>query len=485
MGPARAASINLEVDPNDPIEPLIGNHYSEGPVRVVVPHISVLSEFPSIPRNKGKQQRDAEIDRQLSAVVTIQMPSATDRSYYQARPRQQYLPEPANKGLGLQVPPSPMSSVSTRLPSLRSPFVSPFEGKQADLRRRLEDYDTYQLDSCGEIHLFDILALRRGNTAREFNVYLLRDAIVVAQEEIKKVGLFGKFSQKTPESRLRLKGLLRLRHVRLSDTSKPSLNQFSLLLETSGSEPANLCFKHRDSHETWKNTILRLIENANEPPLPEPYHGRSASHTGSAATSKAAKLMGTTLPAPHNTLSPSVPDYEPVSPVSLCPSDCMGDLAYNTPIAPHHTPIDLVLAVATHEGNAPRKMSILRWCLQFVLASMGPNDRIALVATESGQRGVVRRTPFLNATLHDSRARLELFVELLGSKRDYGHDEFHVTLQTDERPDVATALNCSLDVILQRKSKNPVTNMLIISDDMCNIKKSATNMILARLEAAK
>jgi hypothetical protein len=117
---------------------------------------------------------------------------------------------------------------------------------------------------------------------------------------------------------------------------------------------------------------------------------------------------------------------------------------------------------------------------------MGPRDRIALVATELGPNGVVRRTPFLNATLHDSRARLEYFVELLGTGRvDHNHDEFEVRLQTDERPDVVTAINCSLDVILQRKTKNPLTNVVLISDSSDIIKRGAMGMVQARLDAAK
>jgi len=111
---------------------------------------------------------------------------------------------------------------------------------------------------------------------------------------------------------------------------------------------------------------------------------------------------------------------------------------------------------------------------------------VSLVATELGANGVVRRTPFLNATLHDSRARLEYFVELLGSGRaDHNHDEYEVRLQPDERPDVVTAINCSLDVILQRKTKNPLTNMVLISDSGDIIKRGAMGMVQARLDAAK
>jgi hypothetical protein len=121
-----------------------------------------------------------------------------------------------------------------------------------------------------------------------------------------------------------------------------------------------------------------------------------------------------------------------------------GDLAYLQPLGPIHTPLDLVIVVSlpapSPGASLPLKVKLMRSSLAFVLATMGPKDRISLVTCEVGHDGVTRKTPFLNTTRYESRRRLEAFVEGIGDGSTE-NDEFETKPGNDEKQDVVTAVN--------------------------------------------
>lgn len=170
---------DVEVDHDDPVEltPAFLARTPPAEIKVVVPRISIRSEFPSVRRAKSGNAK-----QHVTAMVTIEIPSATDRSLYPARPRQESLSEAASP----QLPPSPLSTGSIRDSIIMSPPYHPREGSgggamgpffahvQADLRRRVHNYQASGLDTHGQLHLFDILSIRKGHLNKEFHVYLSR-----------------------------------------------------------------------------------------------------------------------------------------------------------------------------------------------------------------------------------------------------------------------------------------------------------------------
>lgn len=502
--PQQESSVHhLDNDDNDPVElstlVAVRTPPADGTVKVVIPSITIKTEYPSVRRSRGGGSK-----QRVSAMVTVSMPPAVDRSQYAARARQDSLSS-AEQQLSPRLPPSPISTGSTREsmilpgfhgkePSSPNAVLNPFYAHvQADLRRRVIGYKYAGLEVIGQLHLFDILRVRKGPVHKEFHVYLFQDALVCIQEERKPSirNLFKNSSNdQSANSVLKLKGRIYLRHVSyVSDSSNPAERslQFTMEAEVDGSDMFSICFKDQASLDLWRTTLTRLIEEAKDP--------NSSAATAAASAAKAAKvnnmaIVGQSPAATTSTsLAPTFSDFEAHPPVTACPSGCLGDLAYSIPIAPHHTPVDLVIAVSTQtypttNGSLPLKARLLRSSLQFVLACMGPKDRVALVATELGPNGTVRKTPLLNATYHDSRLRLEMFIEALGSGAA-PHDEFEAKVLPEERPDVVTAINIALDVVLQRKDKNPLTGIVLISDTGDAIKRGQMSMVTARLDAAK
>ncbi|KAG8871992.1 hypothetical protein FRB97_008116 [Tulasnella sp. 331] len=196
-----------------------------------------------------------------------------------------------------------------------------------------------------------------------------------------------------------------------------------------------------------------------------------------------------------------------------------------TPVVPHasgaapsnslapmpHTAMDLILVLSlpppsSHPSTAALKFRVMKTTLDFVLGSLGIRDRLSIVTFEVGVGGRVRKTPFLRLGRALGRERLERFIDSIGKAEDNGaetgdgesangtvtgvaigkeeNDEFAVRTGKDEKTDVVTGVNNALDTVLQRKAKNPVSGMLLVSDASDSTRRAQMDLVLARAEAA-
>ena len=169
-----------------------------------------------------------------------------------------------------------------------------------------------------------------------------------------------------------------------------------------------------------------------------------------------------------------------------------------------HPALDLILVISvppssssaqaysTHlsPATAQLKVRVIRNTLNFVLAQLGQRDRLSLVTFEVGAGGRVRKSPFLCTGKAASKKRLERFINWIVGPEDppRGHDyddEFLVRNANEEKTDVVTAVNHGLDVVLQRKGKNSVSGMVLVSDAADSTRRAQMDLVLARAEAAK
>ncbi|TFK73760.1 hypothetical protein BDN72DRAFT_893718 [Pluteus cervinus] len=153
-----------------------------------------------------------------------------------------------------------------------------------------------------------------------------------------------------------------------------------------------------------------------------------------------------------------------------------------------HPPMDLIIVISIPPPSAPQstaqlKIRVIRATFDFMIASLGSKDRLSLVTFEVGLPGRVRKTPFLSLGKAQSRGRLEKFVDELGMRMEESQDEFLVRGK-EEKTDVVTAVNHGLDVVLQRKARNPVSGMILVSDASDSTRRAQMDLVLARAEAA-
>ncbi|KAG2011876.1 von Willebrand RING finger domain-containing protein [Coprinopsis cinerea AmutBmut pab1-1] len=415
---------------------------------------------------------------------------------------------------------------------------SPFAAITEDLRNRIIDWKGHPLSDLGPLQMYDLLSVRRDSAIRDFYVYLFKEAIICVIEEKKRgigrllsnsgLGDTGSIPSMTGQSKgvLRLKGRIYVRHIK-NVTASSAAGEMSLTIDMED-ELASfiLIFKDRSSLEAWKNTIQALVnmfQKANgivpqqqqQRPLDiEEFGGsakamrmlsgstqtsvstvdsllqNSARSTMSSSTSHNGSLMPPrTLQHKLSTLGEDDREMEPYDVPSplVAPHNSSGP-SNSLPSLPH-PPMDLILVVSLPPpGSVPStaqlKIRVIKTTLDFTVASMGPKDRISLVTFEVGPGGKVRKTPFLSVGRPQSKARLEKFIDETGSRLDESQDEFLVRGSRDEKTDVVTAVNHGLDVVLQRKARNPISGLILVSDASDSTRRAQMDLVLARAEAA-
>ncbi|KAI0675942.1 Pleckstrin homology domain-containing protein [Trametes maxima] len=423
---------------------------------------------------------------------------------------------------------------------------SPFAAITEDLRNRIIDWKGHPLSGLGPLQMYDLLSVRRDTLVREFFVYLFKEAIICVVEEKKRslgrllssagaASAFGdgsgsgSINGNSQRGVLRLKGRIYIRHIRqVTDTSVAGELSLTIDMEDERLDSFILIFKDRSSLETWKAHIQALVavhqQQTAQVQQPQPEYARSPDLEEFGGSQKAMRMLsgsttGTTVSTADSLLNES--SRSTVSSNTSYGSASLGPRAglhqklstldedeelsrYGSPaplVAPHmsagpsnsltplpHAPLDLILVVSVPGPNATPstaalKLRVIRTSLDFILASMAPKDRLSLVTFEVGIGGKVRRTPFLSVGKPQSRGRLSKFIEDIGRREEYD-DEFVVRGSQEDKTDVVTAVNNGLDVVLQRKSRNPVTGFVLVSDASDTTRRAQMDLVLARAEAA-
>ncbi|KAF9006175.1 Pleckstrin homology domain-containing protein [Cyathus striatus] len=416
---------------------------------------------------------------------------------------------------------------------------SPFHAITEDLRNRIIDWKGHPLSDLGPLQMYDLLSVRRDSAIREFYVYLFKEAIICVVEE-KKRGLGRLLSSASgltdnssipsnghSKSVLRLKGRIYVRHIK-NVIASSAAGEMSLTIDMED-ELASfiLIFKDRSSLEAWKNNIQALVnmfQSQNrriQQPEPtralniEEFGGSqkamrmlsgstqttvstvdsqlngSTRSTMSSSTSYNSMMNNQRGPQMQHKLSTLGEDDEMStydSPTGLVtPYTSAGPSNSLTPLP--HPPMDLILVISLPPpsavpSTAQLKIRVIKATLDFLAASMSQRDRLSLVTFEVGVAGRVRKTPFLSVGKTQSRQRLEKFIDETGVRLDENQDDFLVRGSKEEKTDVVTAVNHGLDVVLQRKAKNPISGMILVSDAADSTRRAQMDLVLARAEAA-
>lgn len=166
-----------------------------------------------------------------------------------------------------------------------------------------------------------------------------------------------------------------------------------------------------------------------------------------------------------------------------------------------HSSIDLVLMVVlpnrTEAGITTQdglRCSLLRSTLELILHSLGEKDRLSLVAFCPGLRSngaYVAKTRLLRVGVGGSRDVLLEFLDMLAAATLHEAEHLLEDLSqypssgaSSERVDGTSALQVGLDVMLQRRSKNPVAGMIMVDNAPSAFRRAAMDSVLGRAEAA-
>ncbi len=113
-------------------------------------------------------------------------------------------------------------------------------------------------------------------------------------------------------------------------------------------------------------------------------------------------------------------------------------------------------------------MSLVRDALKFMVQNLGERDRMGLV-TFGSSGGAAALVGMTTKTWSG-------WTNILASIRPVG--------QKSHRADVVEGANVAMDLLMQRKSSNPIANILLISDSSTSDAESV-DFVVSRAEAAK
>lgn len=133
-----------------------------------------------------------------------------------------------------------------------------------------------------------------------------------------------------------------------------------------------------------------------------------------------------------------------------------------------HVPLDLVVVIPVSSSMQGLKITLLRDALKFLVQNLGPRDRMGLVTFGSSGGGV----PLVGMTTKAWSG----WSKILNSIRPVG--------QKSLRADVVEGANVAMDLLMQRKSNNPLSTILLISDSSTSEPESV-DFVVSRAEAAK
>jgi hypothetical protein len=133
-----------------------------------------------------------------------------------------------------------------------------------------------------------------------------------------------------------------------------------------------------------------------------------------------------------------------------------------------HVPIDIVVVVPISSSMQGVKISLVRDALKFMVQNLGERDRMGLVTFGSSGGGV----PLVGMTTKAWSG----WTNILGSIKPVG--------QKSHRADVVEGANVAMDLLMQRKSNNPIATILLISDSSTSDAESV-DFVVSRAEAAK
>lgn len=246
-------------------------------------------------------------------------------------------------------------------------------------------------------------------------------------------------------------------------TPEPEI--LTLILSVAELPHFHLQFSQHTQLETWRKALLNL----NGPQVPEPHvAGFDQDTSGPDEEEYATKSSKDWKMVSSAHFSSYGGDRSPVTATTEYTNSLVGghDTRFN--VASLHVPLDVVVVIPASLSMQGLKIDVLRDSLRFMVSSLGEKDRMGLVTFGSGGGGV----PLVGMTTKNWAG----WSKALDPKRPVAHETL--------RADVVDGANVAMDLLMQRKSSNPLSNILLVSDSAISDSESV-DFVVSRAEAAK
>lgn len=228
----------------------------------------------------------------------------------------------------------------------------------------------------------------------------------------------------------------------------------------------HLQFRERGTLEIWRRALM----NINRPQAPQQAH--SAEYEQDALGTDDEEFETSTTKTGRRVSSVHSSSYGGSRSQATAPTEYTnprgGAQDMRLSASSIHVPLDIVVVIPVSSSMQGLKINLLKDALRFMVSSLGERDRMGLVTFGSAGGGV----PVVGMTTKKWAG----WPKVLESIRPIG--------QKSMRADVVEGANVAMDLLMQRKSANPLSSILLISDSATSDAESV-DFVVSRAEAAK
>jgi Mg-chelatase subunit ChlD len=438
------------------MESSIGSPRAQIKNPIPAPIVTVRSEFPTLSRSRQQQS--------LTCLITVEVLEGKWR------------PDPED--VRAAAPPSSMASMADSFGRPKSParsrhaqhdYDTPYEPTEVldevteDLHSRVDNWHGLDFSRFGKLRLHGHIRVGKDRQSwQELECYLFSEMLICVKE--KKVNTQPQWddpkdSRSAKKTKCTLKGsILIKKHLNQVENSP---EDFVLTLSLSVAElPSfHLQFSDRNQLDTWRRALMDIRMDF---PMSNRMHDYDQDNSGAEDDDYRRS----------NRLSSINSSYGPARSIMTAPTEYTANSRIGASESrlsrSVHVPIDVVVVIPVSSSMQGLKINLLRDTLRFLVNSLGERDRMGLVTFGSSGGGV----PVVGMT---SKVWKD-WSKVLDSIRPVG--------QKSLRADVVDGANVAMDLLMQRKSSNPISSIMLISDSSMSDAESV-DFVISRAEAAK
>ncbi|KAF9737581.1 hypothetical protein PMIN03_000246 [Paraphaeosphaeria minitans] len=419
---------------------------------IPAPTVTVRSEFPTL--SKSRQQQS------LTCLVTVEVvegkwrPDAEDVRGAPPMPSMASASAPEQYGRAK----SPVRNHR----HLDRPYASEevLDDITEELHARVDNWHGLDFSRFGKLRLHSLVRVGKDRQSwQELECYLFSEMLICVKE--KKTSPPDKWDSDTSppkKPKCTLKGsILIKKHLNQVEHS-PDEAILTLSLSVAELPSFHLHFQNRSQLELWRRALMDIRMDFPPPQrLPDYDQDNSGTEDDDYRRPKRISSIASSYGAARSTVT---------APTEYTSS--RAGRAEPRPSGGLHVPLDMVVVIPVSSSMQGLKINLLRDTLRFLVQSLGERDRMGLVTFGSSGGGV----PMVGMTSKNWRD----WSKVLDSIRPVG--------QKSLRADVVEGANVAMDLLMQRKSNNPLSSILLISDSSTSDTESV-DFVISRAEAAK
>jgi hypothetical protein len=420
---------------------------------IPAPTVTVRSEFPTL--NRSRQQQS------LTCLVTVEVVDGKWRPDPEDMRAAPPLPSVASATESLGRPKSPV-----RARQFEPPYQSTEELDEVteDLHSRVDNWHGLDFSRFGKLRLHGHVRVGKDRQSwQELECYLFSEMLICVKE--KKVGPSPQFPGPDANARkpkCTLKGSILIKKHLNQVEYFPDEAILTLSLSVAELPAFHLQFQNRSQLDLWRRALMDIRMD-----FPQP-GGRVADYEQDNSGTEDEDYRSS---RPKRVSSVNSSSYGAARSNMTAPTEYTNSRAgMHEPrlTGPIHVPLDIVVVIPVSSSMQGLKINLLRDTLKFLVSNLGERDRMGLVTFGSSGGGV----PIVGMTSKSWKD----WPKVLDSIRPVG--------QKSPRADVVEGANVAMDLLMQRKSNNPLSSILLISDSSTSDAESV-DFVVSRAEAAK